>query len=154
MFPFFIGVNKLMTDLKISQQPLATTVELTDNFVVARNGTNVRIPASTLYTKAPTYIATNQVTEQVTASGALDISKSLSEVVTTNSQINLTLSGGTHGQEKVILFRNKGTADVVITPNLLIGGTTITLNATGQTVTLRFVTNAWAIVAIYGGIVA
>lgn len=143
-----------MADLKISQLPLATDVQLTDNFAVSRNGTTVRIPASTLYTKIPTYIATSQLTEQITVSGAIDLTKSLSEVVTTNSQVNLTLGGGTHGQEKVILFRNKGTANVVITPNLLVGGTSITLNSTGQTVTLRYVTNAWVIVAIYGGIVS
>lgn len=139
-----------MADTKISQLPVATTVNESDNFVVSRGGSNVRIPVSTLFKNIPTFIGNTQTIEQITTSGQIDVSKYISEIVTTNVLITLTLPAGISGQEKIIIFRNKGTANVVITPNNGIGFTTISLTETGHSVTLKYINNAWVIMSQYG----
>jgi hypothetical protein len=138
-----------MADVKISQLPVATNVLENDNFVVTRNGTNVRIPVATLFTNIPSVIGNNQQTEQITTSGNISISKYISEVVTTNSNIDLILPSGIPGQEKIIVFRNKGTANITITPTNGIGFDSITLTDTGDSVTLRYISNAWIITSMY-----
>lgn len=136
-------------DKKISQLPLATTVEQTDNFVVSRGGTNVRIPATVLFNTPPTFPGCSQVSEQITTSGAISTSHHFSEIVTTNAPLSLTLAAGIPGQEKIIVFRNKGTANATITPAGPLGYSSITLMATGDNVTLKYISNSWVITSAY-----
>jgi hypothetical protein len=138
-----------MADIKISQLPIATVVNENDNFIVSRSGTNVRIPAGILFKNIPSIIGNTQQTEQITTSGTININKYISEVVTTNSNIDLILPSGIPGQEKIIIFRNKGTANISITPNNGIGFVSISLTNTGDSVTLRYINNAWIITSMY-----
>jgi len=140
-------------DKKISQLPLASTVEQTDNFVVSRSGSNVRIPATILFNTSPTFPGCSQVSEQITTSGAISMLHHFSEIVTTNTPLSLTLGVGVAGQEKIIVFRNKGTANVTISPSGAIGYSSITLTATGDSVLLKYISNSWVIISTHGATV-
>ena len=72
----------------------------------------------------------------------------VTEVNATSATHAGALADGTAGQIKMILNTSTGgTNNVVITPANLAGGTTITLNAPGETVTCMFKNSNWNILA-------
>ena len=63
----------------------------------------------------------------------------VTEIDATSAAAPVTLADGSNGQLKIILnVSTSGTNAITITPSNLRGGTTITLNAPGETVTLKF----------------
>lgn len=143
-----------MAESKISQLPLASDTTVNDNLIIARSGANYRMPLTTLFNKVPTFVGSSQTTQSLSASGVIDLVSSVTEVSTTASQVNLTLASGISGQEKHILFRNKGTANVVITPASGLGFSTITLTATSNSVILKYIGTTWVIISNYGATIA
>ena len=66
-------------------------------------------------------------------------------------QFRLPTADGSDGQIKTFInVSTSGTNNVVITPTNFRGGTTITLNAEGETVTCLFKNAKWNIIASHG----
>jgi hypothetical protein len=80
----------------------------------------------------------------VTGAGALDITVSINEIVTTGADA-LTLADGQEGQIMFVVMKTDG-GDGTLTPSNFTGGSTITFDSVGDTVTLLFTNGAWFIV--------
>lgn len=142
-----------MADLKISQLTAATSVQSSDTFVIARSGANYKVPISVLFNTIPTYIGNSQNVEQISSSGAISVTSSITEFATT-AAINCTLAAGISGQEKILLFRNKIVGDVLITVPNSLGFDTITLTNTGNCVVLKYIGSTWVILSNNGATIA
>ena len=81
-------------------------------------------------------------------SSAIDITSAVTEVNATSGAAPTTLADGANGQIKTIINVSTGGSNAVnIVPSNLRGGTTITLNAPGETVTCMFKNSNWNILA-------
>lgn len=79
-----------------------------------------------------------------TASGTLNLA-TRSTIVDSSSAVAIQLGNGTFpGQEKTILRKGSGSVTISAT-GTIIGGSTITLNAAGSAVTVRYLNSAWYI---------
>jgi hypothetical protein len=88
--------------------------------------------------------------------GAVAITSRIHEVTTTGTGDALTLANGTAGQRLTIIYVAEGAGGdtAVITPTTLAGGTTITLNALGDSAEIIYSsTGGWYVVGL-GGIAA
>jgi hypothetical protein len=84
--------------------------------------------------------------ENVTASGAVSVSKQISRL-NASAAIALTLADGTQGQLKhVVMETGSGVNTATLTPTNFVGGTNITFDAAGETVTLLFEDGNWYVV--------
>ena len=88
-------------------------------------------------------------------STAIDVTSAVTEVNATSAQAPCTLADGANGQIKIIINTSTGGSNaVVITPANLRGGTTISLNAPGETVTCIFKNSNWNVIGGFGFAVA
>jgi hypothetical protein len=108
--------------------------------------------ASPTFTGAVTLPKTVGTVQALVAAGAVDLTN-LVTTIASGGAIALTLADGAAGQLKVISMITDG-GDATLTPTNLQGGTTITFNDVGDTVTLLFVGTKWAIIANTGATVA
>ena len=90
--------------------------------------------------------------DQLTASGAIDITTYITEITTTAATA-YTLADGVLGQIKIISLIVDG-GDATITPTTFATGTTITLGDVNDNITLLYTTNGWANTANQGAIIA
>lgn len=90
--------------------------------------------------------------QTLTGAGAVNLTTKVTLLVTTGANA-LTLAAGTTGQIKIITMKTDG-GDGTLTPTGLRGGTTITFNDVGDTVTLMYVDSAWIILSNFGCTVA
>ena len=90
--------------------------------------------------------------DQLTASGAIDITTYITEITTTAATA-YTLADGVLGQMKIISLIVDG-GDATITPTTFATGTTITLGDVNDNITLLYTTNGWANTANQGAIIA
>ena len=152
-----------MADKKITAlTDLGTALADADLFHVVDDpsGTpiNKKISAANVFNNIPSWLGLGQTSQSITA----DASSQVANVTTAVTEINATaatgaisLADGSDGQVKMII--NTSTSDtnnVVVTPTNLRGGTTITLNAEGETVTLLFKNAKWNVIAGHGYVVA
>ena len=84
-------------------------------------------------------------TENITASGALSLEKTISDIDSSSGIKQLTLADGTIGQIKVCVMSAYGFISI-ITPGKFVGGTNITMSAVGDSVTLMFATDGWFVI--------
>ncbi len=88
----------------------------------------------------------------LTGAGAVDIITPVTRLVTTGADA-LTLADGEQGQMKYIVMDTDG-GDGTLTPSNLLGGSTITFDAIGETATLLFDNASWTIQAVNGATIA
>ena len=152
-----------MADKKITAlTDLGTAIADVDLFHVVDDpsGTqiNKKISAANLFNNIPTFLGLAQASEAITAdasSQVANITSAVTEVDATSAVGNLSLADGAEGQIKTFInVSTSGTNNVVITPTNLRGGTTITLNAEGETVTCMFKNAKWNVLAGNGYAVA
>ena len=152
-----------MADKKITAlTDLGTAIADVDLFHVVDDpsGTpiNKKISAATVFNNIPTFLGLAQASEAITAdasSQVANITSAVTEVDATSAVGNLSLADGAEGQIKTFInVSTSGTNNVVITPTNLRGGTTITLNAEGETVTCMFKNAKWNVLAGNGYAVA
>ena len=152
-----------MADKKITALPdLGTALADADLFHVVDDpsGTpiNKKISAANVFNNIPTFLGLAQASEAITAdasSQVANITSAVTEVDATSAVGNLSLADGAEGQIKTFInVSTSGTNNVVITPTNLRGGTTITLNAEGETVTCMFKNAKWNVLAGNGYAVA
>ena len=153
-----------MADKKITQlTDLGDGLASVDLFHVVDDpsGTpiNKKITAEDVFNNIPTWIGLNSTSQAITGDGststAIEITNAVTEVNATSAGAPCTLADGANGQVKTIInVSTSGSNDIVITPSNLRGGTTITLNAPGETVTLMFKNSNWNVISGFGFAVA
>ena len=152
-----------MADKKITAlTDLGTAIADVDLFHVVDDpsGTpiNKKISAANVFNNIPTFLGLAQASEAITAdasSQVANITSAVTEVDATSATGALSLADGAEGQIKTFInVSTSGTNNVVITPTNLRGGTTITINAEGETVTCIFKNAKWNVIAGHGFVVA
>ena len=153
-----------MADKKITQlTDLGDGLASVDLFHVVDDpsGTpiNKKIAAEDVFNNIPTWLGLNSTSQAITGDGststAIEITNPVTEVNATSAAAPCTLADGANGQIKTIInVSTAGSNDIVITPSNLRGGTTITLNAVGETVTLIFKNSNWNVIGGFGFAVA
>ena len=82
--------------------------------------------------------------QAISGAGAIDVTNKRTDITTTGANA-YTLANGTVGQIKTIVLVVR-VGDATITPTTLLGHTTITLNAVGDSVVLQYGTGGWAVI--------
>jgi len=115
---------------------------------------NKKISAENVFNNIPSFLGLAQASQAITAdasSQVANVTSSITEVNATSSTGAISLADGADGQIKTFInVSTSGTNNVVITPTNFRGGSTITLNAEGETVTLLFKNAKWNIIASHG----
>ena len=143
-----------MADKKITQlTDLGDALASVDLFHIVDDSTgtpiNKKVAAEDVFNNIPSWLGLKQTSQSITGDGstsaAIDITSAVTEVTGTGGP--LTLADGNDGQIKTIIDIATASHSTVITPTNLRGYTTITLSATGQSVTLMFKNSNWNIIA-------
>ena len=112
---------------------------------------NKKISAANVFNNIPSFLGLAQASEAITAdasSQVADVTSAVTEVDATSAVGNISLADGSDGQIKTFInVSTSVTNNVVITPTNFRGGTTITLNAEGETVTCLFKNAKWNIIS-------
>ena len=115
---------------------------------------NKKISAENVFNNIPSWLGLAQASQAITAdasSQVANVTSSITEVNATSSTGAISLADGADGQIKTFInVSTSGTNNVVITPTNFRGGSTITLDAEGETVTLLFKNAKWNIIASHG----
>ena len=153
-----------MADKKITQLTnLGTALAGVDLFHVVDDpsGTpiNKSVSAENIFNYIPTWLGLAQSSQAIVADGssatAIDVTSAVSEVNATSATHAGALADGVAGQIKMILNTStSGTNNVVITPANLAGGTTITLDAPGESAVCIFKASKWYVIGGNGYAVA
>ena len=153
-----------MADKKVTQlTDLGDGLAAVDLFHVVDDpsGTpiNKKITAEDVFNNIPTWVGLNSTSQSITGDGststAIEITNAVTEVNATSAGAPCTLADGANGQIKTIInVSTSGTNAVVITPSNLRGGTTVTLNAPGETVQLMFKNSNWNVIGGHDFVVA
>ena len=153
-----------MADKKITQLTnLGTALSGVDLFHVVDDpsGTpiNKSVSAENIFNYIPTWLGLAQTSQTIVADGssatAIDVTSAVTEVNATSATHAGALADGTAGQIKMILNTStSGTNNVVITPANLAGGTTITLDAPGESVVCIFKASKWYVIGGHNPTVA
>jgi hypothetical protein len=153
-----------MADKKITQLTnLGTALAGVDLFHVVDDpsGTpiNKSVSAENIFNYIPTWLGLAQSSQAIVADGssatAIDVTSAVTEVNATSATHAGALADGTAGQIKMILNTStSGTNNVVITPANLAGGTTITLDAPGESAVCIFKASKWYVIGGHNPTVA
>lgn len=120
---------------------------------------NKKITAEDVFNNIPTWAGFNSTSQAITGDGststAIEVTNAVTEVNATSAAAPVTMADGANGQMKTIInVSTAGTNAITITPTNLRGGSTVTLNAPGETVTLIFKNSNWNVMAGWGFVVA
>ena len=119
---------------------------------------NKKISAENVFNNVPSYLGLAQASQAITAdasSQVSDVTSAITEINATSATGAISLADGTDGQVKIFInVSTSGTNNVVITPTNLRGGTTITLNAEGETAICLFKNAKWNVIGGHGFAVA
>ena len=153
-----------MADKKVTQlTDLGDALDTADLFHIIDDpsGTpiNKKISAENVFNNIPSWIALKQTAQTITASGssqAADLTSAVTLIDATSATAPTTLAAAsTDGQIKTILNSSTGgTNAVTITPANFKQGTTVTLNAPGESVTLIYKSSFWYVLSGEGHVVA
>ena len=145
-----------MADKKVTQlTDLGDGLAAVDLFHVVDDpsGTpiNKKITAEDVFNNIPTWVGLNSSSQTITGDGststAIEITNPVTEVNATSAGAPVTLADGANGQIKTIInVSTGGTNAITITPANLRGGTTITLNAPGESVMCIFKNSNWNVI--------
>ena len=120
---------------------------------------NKKITAADVFNNIPSWLGFNSSSQDITGDGststAIDVTSAVTEVNATSAAAPCTLADGSNGQIKTVIdVATAGTNAITITPANLRGGSTVTLNAPGETVTLLFKNSNWNVMGGHGFVVA
>jgi len=153
-----------MADKKITQlTDLGTAIAGVDLFHVVDDPTgtpiNKKVSASNIFNYIPTWLGLAQTSQSITADGssatAINVTTAVTEIDATSATHSGALADGVAGQIKMILNTStSGTNAITITPDNLAGGSTITLNAPGESVVCIFKNSNWYVIGGNGYVIA
>jgi len=145
-----------MADKKITQlTDLGSALAGVDLFHVVDDpsGTpiNKSVSAENIFNYIPTWLGLAQSSQAIVADGssatAINVTTAVTEINATSATHAGALADGVAGQIKMILNTSTGgTNNVVITPANLAGGTTITLDAPGESAVCIFKASKWYVI--------
>ena len=145
-----------MADKKVTQlTDLGDGLAAVDLFHVVDDpsGTpiNKKITAEDVFNNVPSWLGLNSTSQAITGDGstssAVELTNAVTEVNATAGDAPVTLADGANGQIKTIInVSTGGSNNVNIVPSNLRGGTTVTLNAPGETVQLMFKNSNWNVI--------
>jgi len=121
---------------------------------------NKKVAAEDVFNNIPSWLALKQTSQSITGDGststAINLTTAITEVNATSAAAPCTLAAAsTDGQIKTILnVSTSGTNAITITPTNFKQGTTVTLNAPGETVTMMYKSSYWYVIAGEGYVVA
>ena len=120
---------------------------------------NKKITAEDVFNNIPTWLGLNSTSQSITGDGstssAIEVTNAVTEIDATSATAPVTLADGSNGQLKIILnVSTSGTNAITITPSNLRGGTTITLNAPGESVMCIFKNSNWNVIGGNGFVIA
>ncbi len=120
---------------------------------------NKKITAADVFNNIPTWVGFNSTSQAITGDGststAIEVTNPVTEVDASSAAAPVTLADGANGQIKTIInVSTSGTNAITITPANLRGGSAVTLNAVGETVTLIFKNSNWNVMGGHGFVVA
>ena len=147
-----------MADKKITQlTDLGDGLASVDLFHVVDDpsGTpiNKKITAEDVFNNVPTWIGLASTSQTITGDGstssAINLTTAITEVDATSAAAPCTLAASsTDGQIKTVLnVSTSGTNNVTITPANFAQGTTVTLNAPGESVTFIYKSSKYYVLA-------
>jgi hypothetical protein len=153
-----------MADKKITQlTDLGSALAGVDLFHVVDDpsGTpiNKSVSAENIFNYIPTWLGLAQSSQAIVADGssatAINVTTAVTEINATSATHAGALADGVAGQIKMILNTSTGgTNNVVITPTNLAGGTTITLDAPGESAVCIFKASKWYVIGGHNPTVA
>ena len=154
-----------MADKKITQlTDLGDALAQADLFHVVDDPTgtpiNKSVSAEDVFNNIPTWLGLRQASQTITGDGstvsAISTTESVTEVSATTAAAPCTLAASsTDGQIKTVLnVSTSGTNNVTITPANFAQGTTVTLNAPGESVTFIYKSSKYYVLANNGGAIA
>ena len=114
---------------------------------------NKKVTVANFMNNMPTWLAFDSTPQAITASGAINLTTAVTTVNSAGGVLALTLANGSIGQLKIVIMLTAGN-NAVITPTALHGGTTITMNSAGDTVTLLYTSTGWAIIGSNSVVIA
>ena len=118
------------------------------------NPVNKRISVSNFFNNIPTFIALDGTPHLCdTTSEAIDVVSSITHINTTAGAHAGAMANGINGQIKIITMIVDG-GNSVVTPANLTGGSTITFQDVGDTVTCLFTNNNWVVISNVGCAIA
>lgn len=147
-----------MADAKISDLNAASTLNTGDLLVLVQSAETRKIDIATFLSKVPK-MPVSQETPETVASGALSKGVEVSKVsVPASANVNYTLAApvtADAGKVKIIVATTvTPTYSAIITVTGGVGFSTITLNTTGESVTLKEVSGSWYVVSDNGAVLA
>ena len=119
---------------------------------------NKKISAENVFNNVPSWLGMAQTSQALTAAGGsltADVTSAITEINGTSNTSTVSLADGSDGQIKTFInVSTSGTSVQTITPTNLRGGTTISLNAPGETVQCIFKNSNWNVIGGFGFAVA
>ena len=120
---------------------------------------NKKIAAEDVFNNIPSFLGLKQASQAITADGcsttAVNVTTAITEINATSATHSCAMADGSDGQVKTIInVSTSGTNNVTITPANFAQGTTVTLNAPGESVTFIYKSSKYYVLANNGGAIA
>ena len=120
------------------------------------NATIARTDAAQTFTGDQTFNNIIGTVQSLSGAGAVNITQLSTAFTSTATGNALTLANGVVGELKTIVYvaEAAGADTGILTPSTRVGYATITFNNVGDSVTLQYFTQGWAIIGVRGATVA